>query len=447
MKRQAVWAIGLLVGAAAIAALMIVMRPEPAEEEQVEQAPLVETIAFEEAAGPIQVLGSGTVQPREEVSIGAEVGGRLTFVNGNFREGSVINAGSTLFRINTADYQNRVRTARADVAAQDVAVLQAQQEVTIAQAELERFATRRNGENALRGVIDTDDYASRILPPLSPGTSGDSAQATAGEKTTPSNLATREPQLRSAKAARERAAATLADARTSLARTTVRAPFTGIVRSETAATGTLVQPGQVLGSIVSTSSYEVRISLTEAEAALIPGVLEDNRARIPASIFSDFGGLTYRWDAYVDRANNILDPQTRTIDVFLRVPNPLRGGKMVADGEQDRRAPPLLLGSFVRAEITGANLSSYAAIPAEFLRTGNEVWVVRDGKLRILPVRVIQRTDELAYITTPSLTKGGRLVTSSLRAAVDGMDVRVNNVVPQPDKPKLDKNTESTADE
>ncbi|WP_209349493.1 HlyD family efflux transporter periplasmic adaptor subunit [Pontixanthobacter sp. CEM42] len=442
MKRQALWAIGLLVSAFAIAALMIILRPEPEEEEQVEQVPLVETIAFGAASGPIQVLGSGTVQPREEVSIGAEVGGQLTFVNSNFREGGVVGAGAILFRINTTDYQNQVRTARADVAAQDVAVLQAQQEVTIAQAELERFAQRQNSGSALATVIDADDYASRILPPQEANGTAAAPISAERKKSSPSNLATREPQLRSAKAARERAAANLANARTSLARTRVSAPFTGIVRSETAATGTLVQPGQVLGSIVSTSSYEVRISLTEAEAALIPDVLKDNNARIPASVFSDFGGLTYRWDAFVDRANNILDAQTRTIDIFLRVPNPLRGGKLVTDGEAAGTAPPLLLGSFVRAEITGANLSSYAAIPAEYLRTGNKVWVVRDGKLRILPVRVIQRTDALAYITTASLSEGGRLVTSSLRAAVDGMDVRVNSVTPEPAQ-----DTSSSADE
>ncbi|WP_379545629.1 efflux RND transporter periplasmic adaptor subunit [Qipengyuania sp. DSG2-2] len=432
MKRQAVWAIGLLVGAVAVAALMIFLRPEPAQEEQVAQVPLVETIALEQAAGPIQVLGSGTVGSREEVSIGAEVGGKLTFVSASFREGSVVGGGSTLFRIDTTDYQNNVRTARADVAAQNVAVLQAQQEVSIAQAELARFAERQDAGSALASVIDADDYASRFLPPQSVANAAASNSARRAPTSAPSNLATREPQLRSARAARDRANANLASAQTSLARTRVTAPFTGIVRSETAAVGTLVQPGQVLGTIVSTASYEVRISLTEAEAALIPGVLKPNNARIPARVFSDFGGLRYGWDAYVDRANNILDPQTRTIDVFLRVPNPLRGGRLVDGEEPSGAAPPLLLGSFVSAEITGASLASYAAIPAEHLRTGNRIWVVRGGKLRILPVRVIQRTDDLAYITTPTLAEGGRLVTSSLRAAVDGMDVRVNRVAPAP---------------
>ncbi|MGB7372533.1 efflux RND transporter periplasmic adaptor subunit [Pontixanthobacter sp.] len=431
MNRQALWAIGLLIGAAIVAALMIVLRPEPAEEEKVEQAPLVETIAFEQASGPIQVRGSGTVQPREEVAIGAEVGGRLTFVSSNFREGSVVGAGTVLFRVDTSDFENQVRTARADVAAQEVAVLQARQEVSIAEAELQRFAGRSERGSALSSVIDPDDYASRILPPRQLAEAVTAPRARAQALPSPSNLATREPQLRSAKAARERAAANLATARLSLLRTRVTAPFTGIVRSETAATGTLVQPGQVLGSIVATSSYEVRISLSEAEAALIPGVLEDSSARIPASVYSDFGGLTYRWDAYIDRASNILDPETRTIDVFLRVPNPLRGGAPVDGDITTGRAPPLLLGSFVRADITGASIASYAAIPSEYLKTGNQIWVVRDGKLRILPVRVIQRGDDTAYITTPTLAQGGRLVTSNLRAPVDGMEVRVNEVAPR----------------
>jgi hypothetical protein len=55
------------------------------------------------------------------------------------------------------------------------------------------------------------------------------------------------------------------------------------------------------------------------------------------------------------------------------------------------------------------------------------VWVVRDGRLRILPVRVIQRTDEIAYVTTPSLAVGGQIVTSNLRAPTDGMRVRTQS--------------------
>lgn len=422
MSKQLIWSLGLIGGAILIAVLMIALRPAPAEEERNEQAPLVEAVALKAASGPIAVRGSGTVQARDEVTVGVQVSGRLTYVNPAFREGGVVGQGATLLRIDQAEFRNDVRIAQADVAAQDVAVLQAEEEVAIANAELSRFAAR---EEALSSGSDT----AAILPPRelvnTPFPTGDQVPTSEAEAASQSVLATREPQLRSAEAARERAAANLADANLALDRTRVRAPFRGLVRSEDAAIGSLVQPGQALGSIVSTAAYEVRISLTPDEAALIPGLLDGARGRIPARVFYQYGGKTYRWDAFADRANAILDEATRNIEVFLRVPAPLSAGRLVSDEETAQPAPPLLLGAFVSAEITGASLDSYAAVPALAVRPGNEIWVVRDGKLRILPVRVIQRTDEIAYITTPSLSAGGQLIVSNVRSPIDGMPVRV----------------------
>lgn len=423
MSKQLKYSLLLLLGAIAIGALMVWLRPEPVEEERVETVPLVEAVPFEAAAGPIPVMASGTVQPREQVVIGAQVAGRLAYVHPQFREGGVVPAGATLLRIEAADFQNQVRIAEADVAAQNVAVLQAQEEVAIAEDELARFAAREATMGG-RSSIDPNDYAARIMPPEQLAQRG---QASGGGAVNANPLATREPQLRSARAARDRANANLAVAQLSLSRTRVSSPFRGLVQDENVSVGTLVQPGQALGTLVDSRAFEVRLSLTADEAALIPGLMQGSGARLPASVFYDYGGLTYRWDARIDRADPSLDPQTRNVEIFLQVPNPMTGGQLVADNGEESAAPapPLLLGAFVRAEINGAVLDNYAAIPANALRPGNEVWVVRDGVLRILPVRVIQRSDDVAYITTPSLADGGRIVTSSLAAPTEGMAVRV----------------------
>ena len=425
MNRQAILALAVLGGAILIAVLMITLRPAPEEQERIEQAPLVETVAFTQATGSLEVRGSGTVQPRETVAVGAEIGGRLVYVNPAFREGRIVGRGATLFRVNPVDYQNQVRTARADVAAQDVAVLQAREEGEIARDELERFAQRQSTRDVLQAGIDPDDYAARILPPTVLARQAFGVGQAAGSS--PTRLATREPQLRSARAARERASANLEAAQLSLSRTRISAPFGSLVQEESAAVGTLVQPGQVLGTLVATDAFEVRVALTEDEAALIPGLLRAGSGRTPASVTFEFGGVTYRWDAFVDRADPILDPQTRTIDVFLQVPSPLQPGRAVSDQGDAPAGPPLLLGSFVEARITGEANVPFAQIPIEALRPGNVVWVVRNGQLRILPVRVIQRADDIAYITTPSLLAGGAIVTSNLRAPTDGMRVRSAN--------------------
>ncbi|MEL1249663.1 efflux RND transporter periplasmic adaptor subunit [Aurantiacibacter gilvus] len=427
MSKQARWSLLLLIGAVAIAAAMILLRPQPEEREDVASVPLVQTVPYEVSSGAIEVHGSGTVLPREEVTLGAEVSGRLVYVNPGFQEGGRVPAGAVLFRIDASDYANRVRSARADIAAQDVAVLQAQEEMAIARAELDRFSSRESSRAELNRSISGNDYAARILPPEDLRSNTAPQQAGSGEE--PNVLATREPQLRSAQAARERAEAQLADAQLALSRTVVRAPFSGIVRSENAAVGTLVQPGQSLGTLVASSTYEVRISLTEAEAALIPDLFRAGGSRVPAQVMLDYGDTTYRWSAFVDRVDPILDPETRTIDVFLRVPDPSRGGVPVGTGEEASSAagPPLLLGSFVSATITGGSEQAFARIPLDALRPDNLVWVLRSGKLEIVPVAVLQRTDSYAYVTGTGLGEGGQVITSSLRTPVTGMQLRAES--------------------
>lgn len=449
MSRQLIWSVLLLLGAGAVVTAMIMLRSEPEEKEQVVTAPLVQTTGYLVDSGPLEIEASGTVQAREEVSLGAEVSGKLTYVNPNFREGSMVARGTLLFRIDGADYRNMVRVAQADVAAQDVAVLQAREEMAIAEAELARFNARQASRNA--NGSDT-----RILAPtgLQSGPGQTTGAGSTSASITPNILATREPQLRVAKAARERAAAQLADARLALSRTEVRTPFSGVVRSESAAVGSLVQPGSVLGSIVATGAYELRVSLTETEAALIPGLFSANRGRIPAKVRMEYGGQTYQWNAFVDRADAILDPETRTIDIFLKVSNPLSSGSLVSENDGEETAsqsgvPPLLLGSFARASILGASPQAYAAIPIDALRADNKVWIVRDGKLRIIDVKVIQRGDNTAHVASSSfgggsaggLGEGGQIVISKIRAPVEGMAVRSNSDQASPAPVQADQET------
>jgi multidrug efflux pump subunit AcrA (membrane-fusion protein) len=448
MNNQFKWALAIIIIAIAIAAIMIWSRPVPQKEERVEKAPLVETSSLNIASGAIPLVVSGTVQARNEVVIAAEVSGRLVYVNPNFREGSFVSGGSVLMRIDPADYQNQVRIARADVAAQDVAVLEAREQMAIARDDLERYNQRERQQVA--------GGSSRILPPDAlnqeyAGSSPASSKNGTRSSSRPSGLASREPQLRSARAARERAAASLADAQLSLSRTRISPPFGGLVSAENASIGTFVQTGQSLGTIIATNAYDVRLSMTQDEAALIPGLLQGEGKNIRADIYYDYGGQRYRWTAYIDRADASLDSTTRNVEVFVRVPNPLKGGKLTldearsdkaggdkADGDkaggdkaakdkQGQSAPPLLIGAFVEAQIAGAPQGQYAAIASSALRPGNEIWLVRDGKLQIVPVRVIRRGEKLAYIAGDALAGGGRLVTSSLTAPTNNMPVRLAN--------------------
>jgi multidrug efflux pump subunit AcrA (membrane-fusion protein) len=428
----------ILLGAILIAAALILLRSDPEEKPQVEQIPLVQAEPLEIRSGNLMITGAGTVRAREELILAAEVVGKLVYVNPDLREGQLIAQGETLFRIDTSDYRNAVQTAQADVASQGVSVMQAREEVALAKAELARFQQR--GGNSFSSV-DSSDYAAQILPPdVLVGKAETKKQSISSN-----GLATREPQLKSAQAGLRRAQAKLADAQTALKRTVVHAPFSGVVKTEQIALGSFVQPGQSLGSMVATADYEAVIPLSEKEAALIPGLFRTGSGnRIEASIYSDYGGIRYRWSAYVDRVNRLLNPQTRTIDIFLRIPNPMRGGSPAADQNDSGKtatassAPPLFVGSFVDAQITGSAINEYAVLPLAALKAGNKIWLVRDNKLHIVTVDILQRTDKTALISTSGLGDKPVVVTGNLKIATEGLRVRIAKPSLEAEAPKPD---------
>lgn len=202
MTRQIVLAVLILLGAMAIAAALILTRSEPEEKPAEQLVPLVQAQPLEIRSGNLMVSGAGTVRAREELTLAAEIAGKLVYVNPDLREGQRIAQGATLFRIDTSDYRNAVDTARADVASQNVAVLQAREEVASAEAELARFQRRVANGGATGGAS-----ATRILPPEELARAATAQTQNAEGTLAASDLATRQPQLKSAQAALARAGA------------------------------------------------------------------------------------------------------------------------------------------------------------------------------------------------------------------------------------------------
>ena len=300
--------------------------------------------------------------------------------------------GRFLFRIDDADYRNRVQQARANVAAQHVALLRAREEAQIARAEYAQFRREQT----------------------------DIAEA--------NPLALWEPQLEAARASVARDSAVLANAELALARTKVRAPFRGVVQAESIDMGQFVVAGQSVGRLYATDAVEVVVPLSDANAVLIPGLWElkagDGDRQIRARVIAEYGDGSYAWEGYVDRAEASLDEQTRTIDVIVRVPDPFTSGTRVEAAGVDP-GPPLLVGKFVEAQIEGITPDRYFILRRSALRPGNEIWAVRDDtRLTIVPVRVLQRSDDQVFVTGV-LRDGQAVVIGGIQVATEGMAVRI----------------------
>ena len=402
MSRRTGWLFAaiILIGAGGLAVLLVSLRPEPERIPPPSQVPFAITTPVEAGEGAIPVFGAGTVRPRAEIDIAAEVSGKVVWVDSALQSGGHVRQGQVLFRIDDVDYRSEVEKSRANVALQRVELLKVREEADVARTQYEQFKKR---------------------------------QADGGTPSEASPLALWQPQLEAAEASLARDSATLAEAELNLARTEVTAPFAGVVRTESVDLGQFVAAGQGVGRLYASDAVEVVVPLPDSNAALIPGLWDlragDGNRQVAARVVADYGERRYGWEGYVDRVEGALDEQTRTIDVIVRVPRPFRGGTPEADGredgnpESDDGGPPLLVGKFVDVELEGVEPDTYFKIRRPALRPGNEVWAVREEKVTIVPVTVLQRDDDDVYVTG-ALEPGQAVVVGGIQIATEGMEIR-----------------------
>ncbi len=373
------------------AGFMVWLRPEPELRPLPSQIPFAVTTPVIAGTGAIPVYGAGTVRPVAEIDVAAEINGKIIWVAPTFQSGGRVRKGQILFRINDADYRNRVKQARANVVAQHVALLRTNEEAQIARAEYAQFRRSQT----------------------------DIAKA--------NPLALWEPQLEAARAAVARDSAVLADAELALGRTKVRAPFRGVVQAESIDMGQFVVAGQSVGRLYATNTVEVVVPLSDANTALIPGLWKleagDGDRRVKARVIAEYGNRSYAWKGYVDRAEASLDKQTRTIDVIVRVPDPFTSGTQVEAADMGS-VPPLLVGKFVEVQIQGIAPDRYYRVPPPALRTGNEVWAIRNSTVTIVPVRILQRSGDEVFVIG-ALEAGQPVVVGGIQIATEGMSVRI----------------------
>jgi len=375
----------------AIAFALIALRPPTERQTPPSLAPFVSTTSIMIGEGAIPIYGGGTVRPHSELSVTAEVSGRVVWVNPMFQSGGRVTSGEILFKIDDSDYQSQVERARANVATQEVELMRVTAEAKIAETQFENWNRQ-----------DTTDF--------------------------PTSLALWEPQIQAAQAALSRDQTELTEAELNLSRTTIRSPFAAAIESESVTLGQFVRIGETVGNLYSIDLVEIVVSLPDESATLIPNLWQlkpDAHSRhVSAKVTASYGDRQYSWNGYVDRAEASIAQQTQTIEVVIQVPKPFTSG-MASD--QSTSTPPLLIGMYVDVVIDGAQPDKFFIVRRTALKPDNEVWIVQEDRtLQRVPVEVLQRSQDEVYLMG-TLEAGQKAVVSGLDAIVDGMSVRIDS--------------------
>lgn len=104
---------GIFAMASAGAIALMQMKPPPETKDIPDVAPLVAVLPLTESSESFRIMSQGTVRPRTETVVSAEVSGQIVTISPKFIAGGVFLAGEELLRIDPTNYVVAVDQAKA----------------------------------------------------------------------------------------------------------------------------------------------------------------------------------------------------------------------------------------------------------------------------------------------------------------------------------------------
>lgn len=341
-------------------------------------ATLVETRLVQVGIYSTSVSAMGVVQAAQSIELKPQTSGEVIAVSEQFLPGGRFVFNQELVQLDKRDYQLSMRQQASQVAR--------------AKSDLEL-----ESGNQLVAKREFDLLGENV---------------SAMEK----KLMLREPQLQSLEIALEIAEAKYEQVYLDFERTTIRAPFNGIVQSREVNVGSNVSVGENLATLIGTDCYWVEVSVAEEQLQwiVVPGEKVQKGAQVRIYNPTAWGEMRYRKGNVVQMLPG-LETQGRMVRLLIEIVDPL------AIGENNQGEPKLFVDSFVRVVIEGKAVSPAIELSREYLRDGTNVWVfLEDGTLDIREVTIAFKNKDNVLVTAGILEKE-ELIISNLSTPIAGM--------------------------
>jgi len=361
---------GIFIVAAVGAGVLNTLKPPPQTRDLSNVAPLVNSMVLKHHDASFRLVSQGTVRPRTETVLSAEISGTIVGISPKFIAGGVFRAGEELLRIDPTNYEAAVDRA----------------EAALTQRQIEF-----DGAEKLRsqGYRAESEYAS-------------------------------------AAAALAAAQAELVNVRRNLERTRIRLPYDGMVRAKEADLGQYLNPGTRLGVTFATDYAEVRLPLTDNDLEFVdlPGAQDisaTGSAEGPEVVLSAVRkGRMQTWAARIVRTEGVVDEKSRVTYAVARIEDPYR---MVSDSPAGEALP---MGTFVAADIEGTLVQNTVRVPRSALRANNQLMVIDEkNKLEMRRVEILRADAKWAYIDH-GVVAGERICLTTIESPLSGMVVRID---------------------
>jgi RND family efflux transporter MFP subunit len=343
--------LGITLASLLIIAVLVIANPKPTPHPPAGEPANVQinVVAAEPQTLQLAVTAQGTVTPKREIHVVAQVSGQVVKVEPNFIEGGFFSKGELLIQIDDRDYQAALLSAKARLADSEQRLAQEQ-------------GLSRQAKREWRDLGDANA----------------------------NDLFMRKPQLAAASANIESAAADLDVAKLNLERTRITVPFSGRIKQKMVDLGQFVTAGTQLATVYDSAAVEIRLPLTEQQAALV------NLPFTQATPINELSSVTVRgavagnaleWQGVLARTDAFVDADTRMYNAVIEVVDPFT------------QPTPLLPGLFVEAVIEGKKLDNVIKLPRSALYKRNQLLTLNEkNEVELTQVKVLRKEEDFVWV-------------------------------------------------
>ena len=310
------------------------------------QLPIVKVITMEPASLTQTLQVTGSVLANEEVSLMSEISGRITALN--FREGANVSKGALLVKINDADLRATFKKLRV-------------------QEALALKDERRSKTLLDQDLLSNEEYDAALN------------------------------KLESLRADLEKL-------QSDLAKTEIRAPFSGTVGLRSVSNGSTVTPATLIARVQQMDPVKVEFTIPERHAGSV---------RVGSPITFNVAGLDREFTGRVYAMEPKIDAATRTLRLRALAANPGR---------------VLVPGAFAKVRLELSRVENAISIPTSSIVPhidGQKVFVLKGGKAISQNIMTGVRSDTSVQVLD-GLQAGDTVITSGLLQLREGAMVQVS---------------------
>ncbi|MEO0369571.1 MAG: efflux RND transporter periplasmic adaptor subunit [Pseudomonadota bacterium] len=354
----------------------------------------VEVMTVQPQQYQIELDSFGTVSPRTQSALVAQVSGQIKAISDNFRDGGFFKAGEVLVQLDDRDYKADLDIARATLSEAKQLLLEEQARADIASEDWNRYQS---------------------LP----------EEQRLNKADTPNILLLRGPQVEAAKARVLSAKAQLNKAALAVERSTIVAPYDGRILSKSVDVGQVVGANTALANIFAVDFVEIRLPLNNSDLALIDLPEEFRSSSVNTTTanqaevsFSSELNAEQTWRGRVVRTESAIDTASQQLYVVAQIDDPY--------GLAQSKAASVKIGQYVKARVKGKLLNNAVVIPNSAIYQGSYVYVVEEGILKRREIDTRWQNEADAVIAS-GLEFGDKLVTTALGQISSGTPVSVSS--------------------